>query len=99
MKDAKRWLPGALVSILLIAAILYFVDIPTMLTAIRNADYRLLAIAMASSFIWMMVRAKVWQTLLRDKPAYRDVLFTAGGGEVIHKFFSFPPRVSCAGFF
>ena len=39
MKDAKRWLPGALISILLIAAILYFVDLRAMLDAIRNANY------------------------------------------------------------
>ncbi len=28
MKDAKKWLPGAIISIGLIAAILYFVDLP-----------------------------------------------------------------------
>ena len=89
MKDAKRWLPGALVSVLLIAAILYFVDIPTMLTAIRNADYRLLAVAMASSFIWMMVRAKVWKTLLRDRATYSDVLFSAGEGYLLNNFLPF----------
>ena len=39
MKDIKRWLPGAIVSILLIAAILYFVDLRAMVDAIRNANY------------------------------------------------------------
>jgi hypothetical protein len=28
LKDAKRWLPGAIISIVLIGAILYFVDHP-----------------------------------------------------------------------
>jgi hypothetical protein len=88
-KDIKRWLPGAIISILLIAAILYFVDIPSMLAAIRGANYRLLAVAMGLSFVWMMIRAKVWQTLLRDRPSYRDVLFTTGEGFLLNNFLPF----------
>lgn len=88
-KQIGRWLPGALVSVLLIAAILYFVDIPTMLTSIRNADFRLLAVSMALSFVWLMVRAKVWMTLLRDRAPYRDVLFTAGEGYLLNNFLPF----------
>lgn len=89
MKDIKRWLPGALVSILLIAAILYFVDFRDMLKALQNADYRLIVAAVALSFVWMLVRAKVWQTLLRDKPTYKDVLFTAGEGYLLNNFLPF----------
>ena len=89
LKDSKRWLPGALISIALIAAILYFVDFGTMLDSIRSADYRLLAIAIVLSFIWMLVRAKVWQTLLRDKPTYKDVLFSAGEGYLLNNFLPF----------
>ena len=89
LKDSKRWLPGALISIALIAAILYFVDFGTMLDSIRAADYRLLAIATALSFIWLLVRAKVWQTLLRDKPTYKDVLFSAGEGYLLNNFLPF----------
>ena len=36
MKDVKRWLPGALISLLLIAAILYFVDLGAMLDSLRD---------------------------------------------------------------
>jgi len=89
MKDIKRWLPGALVSLALIAAILYFVDFRAMLASIRAADYRILAVAMILSFVWLMVRAKVWQTLLRDKPTYRDVLFSAGEGYLLNNFLPF----------
>jgi uncharacterized protein (TIRG00374 family) len=89
MKDIKKWLPGALISIALIAAILYFVDFGTMVKAIRSANYSILAAAIALSFVWMMVRAKVWQTLLRDKPTYKDVLFTAGEGYLLNNFLPF----------
>jgi uncharacterized protein (TIRG00374 family) len=89
MKDVKRWLPGALISIVLIAAILYFVDFSIMLNAVRAANYRILFVAMALSFVWMMVRAKVWQTILRDIPSYKDVLFSAGEGYLLNNFLPF----------
>jgi uncharacterized protein (TIRG00374 family) len=89
MKDIKRWLPGALISIAVIAAILYFVDFDTMLDAVRGANYRILAVAMTLSFVWMFGRAKVWQTLLRDKPSYRDVLFSEGEGYLLNNFLPF----------
>lgn len=88
-KRIPSWLPGALISLALIAAILYFVDLRAMLDAIRGADYRLLAVAVALSFVWMMTRAKVWQTLLRDRPSYRDVLFTTGEGYLLNNFLPF----------
>jgi uncharacterized protein (TIRG00374 family) len=89
MKDVKRWLPGAIISILLIAAILYFVDLRAMLEAIRRANYGLLAIALATGFLWMAVRAIVWRTLLRDRPSYRDVFFTVGEGYLLNNFLPF----------
>jgi uncharacterized protein (TIRG00374 family) len=89
MKGSKRWLPGALISILLIAAILHFVDLPAMLAAVRAADYRILAIAMTSSFLWLAVRAIVWRTLLRNQASYRDVFFTVGEGYLLNNFLPF----------
>jgi uncharacterized protein (TIRG00374 family) len=86
LKDSKRLIPGALVSIVLIAAILYFVDFRTLWNAIRTANYRLLAFSVVLSFLWMFVRAKVWQTLLRDKPKYLDVLFSASEGYLLNTF-------------
>ncbi len=84
LKDAKRWLPGAVISVLLIAAILYFVDLPKVVAAIRSADYRLLAIAAILSLSWMFVRAMVWRTLLQDRASYRDVLMSLGEGYLLN---------------
>jgi len=89
MKDVKRWLPGALISILLIAAILYFVDLRAMVDAIRSADFGLLSIAFAIGFLWMAVRAIVWRTLLRDRPSYSDVFWTVGEGYLLNNFLPF----------
>ncbi len=89
LKDAKRWLPGALISILLIGAILYFVDIPRVFNAIRSADYRILGAAGVAAFAWMFVRAIVWRTLLRDRPSYRDTLLALSEGFLLNNFLPF----------
>jgi glycosyltransferase 2 family protein len=89
MKDVKRWLPGALISILLIAAILYFVDLRAMLDAMRTANYGLLLIALSIGFLWLTVRAIVWRTLLRDRPSFSDVFWTIGEGYLLNNFLPF----------
>ena len=89
MKDIKRLIPGALISLALIAAILYFVDFHTLWNAILTANYLLLAVSAVLSFFWMFCRAKVWQTLLRDKPKYVDVLFSASEGYLLNNFLPF----------
>ena len=89
MKEVKRWLPGALVSILLIASILYFVDFREMAQAIRSANYLILVMALPLSFLWMAVRAIVWRTLLRNRASYRDVLLTVGEGYLLNNFLPF----------
>ncbi len=89
MKDTKRWLPGALVSILLIAVFLYFVDFRQMAEAFRSANYLILLLALSLSFVWMAVRAIVWRTLLRDQASYRDVFLTVGEGYLMNNFLPF----------
>ena len=89
MKDAKRLIPGAIISILLIAAILYFVDLRAMVDAIRNANYVYLVIALFIGFFWIAVRAVVWRTLLRNRAAYRDVFWTVGEGYLLNNFLPF----------
>jgi len=89
MKDVKRWLPGALVSIVLIGIILYFVDFRQMAEAFRSANYLILAFALSLSFAWIAVRAVVWRTLLRNRASYRDVLLTVGEGYLMNNFLPF----------
>ena len=89
MKDVKRWLPGALISILLIAAILYFVDLRAMVDAMRNANYGLLLVAFGIGFLWLAVRAIVWRTLLRNRPSYSAVFWTIGEGYLLNNFLPF----------
>lgn len=89
LKNSMRWLPGAIVSLALIAAILYFVDFRSMADAIRRANYWLLAAAIVLSFMFMVVRAIVWRTLLRERAPYKEVFFTLGEGYLLNAFLPF----------
>lgn len=89
LKDSKRWLPGAIISLILIAAILYFVDFSAMAEAVRTANYALLTLAMLLGFPWLAVRAIVWRTLLRERATYKDVFFTVGEGYLLNNFLPF----------
>ncbi len=89
MKDIKRWLPGAIISIVFIAVILYFVDLRAMAEAIRNANYLMLGIALCLGFAWLAVRAQVWRTLLRDRPSFSDTFWTVGEGYLLNNFLPF----------
>jgi uncharacterized protein (TIRG00374 family) len=88
-KDSMRWLPGALISLILVAVILYYVDLRAVLEAVRSANYLILAVAMALSFVWLGVRAIVWRTLLRERASYKDVFFTVGEGYLLNNFLPF----------
>jgi hypothetical protein len=89
MKEWKRWLPGAVIGVGLIAVFLNFVDFGEMVKAIQNANYGFLAIAMIIGFIWIGVRAQVWRTLLRDRASYSDVFWTVGEGYILNNFLPF----------
>jgi glycosyltransferase 2 family protein len=89
MKKIPSWLPGVLVSILLIAVLLYFVDLGAMVDAIREANYPILAAGFVLSIVWMFGRAKVWHTLLRGRASYRDTLFTDAEGYLLNAFLPF----------
>lgn len=82
-------LPGLLVSIALIAAILYFVDLNAMIAALKFADYGLVLIVFVMGIAWLLVRAVVWRTLLRNRASYRDVFLTLMEGYLLNSFLPF----------
>jgi uncharacterized protein (TIRG00374 family) len=89
MKDFRRMLPGLLVSLGLIAAILYFVDLKAMLEAVKAANYAILAVVFFIGVLWLMVRGLVWRTLLRDRVSYAKVFWTLNEGYLLNNFLPF----------
>jgi len=88
-KSARRWLPGVIISLVAIAAILYFVDLRRFVDAIRSANYWLLLTVFATSMIWLAVRGIVWRTILRGRASYRDVFLTLCEGYLLNNFLPF----------
>ncbi|NOY99561.1 MAG: flippase-like domain-containing protein [Chloroflexi bacterium] len=89
LKNTKRWLPGAIISVGLAAIILNAVDLPSTIDAIRSADYSLLLVAVTLNVVWLLVRGMVWRTLLQDQASYRDVFVTLGEGYLMNNFLPF----------
>jgi uncharacterized protein (TIRG00374 family) len=88
-KSARRWLPGVLISLVAIAALLYFVDLQRFVVAIRSANYWLLLLVFGISFLWLAVRGMVWRTILRGQVPYRDVFLTLCEGYLLNNFLPF----------
>jgi hypothetical protein len=89
MKDFRRMLPGLLISLVMVAAILYFVDLKATFEAIKKANYGLLLVVFLMGIAWLLVRGIVWRTLLRERASYRDVFLTLMEGYLLNNFLPF----------
>ena len=89
LRDFRRMLPGVVVSLIVVAVILYFVDLRQTFAAIAAANYGILLIVMFMGVLWLMLRAVVWRTLLRNRASYRDVFLTLMEGYLLNAFLPF----------
>lgn len=89
MRDWKRWLPGAVISIGLIIAIISIVDLGAMVDALRNANFVLLSIGLAIGFLWMVMRGMVWWTLLRNRGTFKDAFWSLCAGYLLNMVLPF----------
>jgi hypothetical protein len=89
IKNSLRWIPGAIISLGLIAAIVYSVNWATLWNAIRHADYGLLSLALILSVAWIIMRGVVWRTLLQNKTSYSQTFFTLCEGYLLNAFLPF----------
>ncbi len=88
-KSARRWLPGVVISLIAILAIIHFVDLNRFIAAVRSANYWLILFAWPVMIIWLMVRGIVWRTLLRGRASYRDVFWTLCEGYLLNTVLPF----------
>ena len=88
-KSARRWLPGMVISVVAILAIIHFVDLNRFIASIRSANYWLILVSLFISLAWLMVRGIVWRTLLRDRASFRDVFWTLTEGYLLNTVLPF----------
>ena len=79
-----RALPGILISLCALAALIYFIDIGEVKNDLLQADYRYLILVLALYVLALMTRAIAWRILLLDEIPYRDVFFTLNAGYLLN---------------
>ena len=79
-----RALPGILVSLSALVALIYFIDVGEVKNDLLQADYRYLILVLALYVLALMTRAIAWRKLLLDEIPYRDVFFTLNAGYLLN---------------
>jgi len=87
--DWRRAIPGLLVSAVSLAVVFYFADVQQLVSALRLADYRLVALGVLLTLVWLVIRSFAWRTLLREKAAYRDVFLAVNEGYLLNNVLPF----------
>jgi len=88
-QDWRKLLPGLLISAIAVVAILYFVDLKRLLSALQQADYRYIALFFAISISWLLVRSLVWRTLLQEQATFSQVFLTLNEGYLLNNILPF----------
>jgi len=79
-----RALPGILVSLIALVALIYFIDLGEVKQDLLQADYRYLIPVLALYVLALMTRAYAWRILLLDAIPYRDVFLTLNAGYLLN---------------
>lgn len=72
-----------------LAVVFYLVDFRKVLTALKLADYRLVALSILITVLWLAVRAQVWRTLLQEKASFGQVFSTVNEGYLLNNILPF----------
>ncbi len=85
----RRLLPGIIISVVSLGVVFYFIDLNRFFQALRQADYRFVALLFLMSVVWMMMRSVVWRTLLCEQATYSQVFLTLNEGYLLNNILPF----------
>ncbi len=69
--------------------VFYLADFRRLWQALRLADYRLVSLTFLLTIIWLLVRAQVWRTLLRNQATFSQVFWTVNEGYLLNNLLPF----------
>ncbi len=69
--------------------VFYFIDLDRLISAIRLADYRYIALLLCMSLLWLAVRSIVWRTLLYEQATFSQVFLTVNEGYLLNNILPF----------
>ncbi len=84
-----RILPGLIISLAALAVVFSLIDLRKLGQAIEQADVRFLLLGICSEVLWVVVRGKVWRTLLQNKASYKDSFITVNEGYLLNNILPF----------
>jgi glycosyltransferase 2 family protein len=88
-QDWRKLAPGLIISAIAVVAILYFVDLKRLFTALQQADYRYIGLFFVLSISWLLVRGLVWRTLLQEQASFSQVFLTLNEGYLFNNILPF----------
>lgn len=87
--DWKKILPGLVITIIAVVIVLNLIDLDKFVAALRQADYRMVLVAILLTIVWLLVRSIAWRTLLREQATFNQVFFTINEGYVLNNILPF----------
>lgn len=88
-RDWKRIIPGLIISLASLIAVLVIIDIERFIQALRLADYRLVVLVFGLTLCWLLVRGVVWRTLLQGKASLPQTFWTVNQGYLLNNLLPF----------
>jgi hypothetical protein len=85
----KRTLPGLLISLVALVVLFRVIKPREILEVLQQADGWLVAIGMLITLPWLVLRGKVWGTLLQGQASFRDVFWTLNEGYLLNNLLPF----------
>lgn len=80
----KKMLPGILVSVVIIAVLLYFVDWNVLTEALKNVSWQLFALLFIVQSLSFVFRGMAWRTILDGAPSRLNSFFTITEGYLLN---------------
>lgn len=88
-KDIKRMLPGILISLVALGAVLYFTDLEEVGVAITEYNYWHIPAAAAVFVLSVLARAVAWRGILQEKVSYGKTFLTLNEGYLLNNILPF----------
>lgn len=86
-RDARRWLPGVLISLVAIAVIFRLANGQDLRPAFAQIRPVYILISVVMTLLFLAVRALAWRTLLEEKATFRQAFFTINAGYLLNNLF------------
>lgn len=89
LRKALRWLPGVLISLIAIYAVIKFVNPEDLKNAFQSVDPKLFVFLILLNILGVVVRGKTWQVILGEGVSFRTAFFGVAIGYFLNNVLPF----------